>query len=165
MFAHFGFIIAFTVFSTLFVIVSVALISRIVRPKVKEPIKETIYECGEPAIGSSWVRFDIRFYTVAIVFLLFEVEVAFLFPWALVFKGLQGAEAGVIIGFLPFVFVEAAIFLIILGVALIYVWAKGDLDWVKAMGRPPAPGQPGPEAAGPAPEETPAQVGTGGGEG
>ena len=130
MYTHFAFVIAFALFGILFVIANVAILSRILRPRLKDPIKEAIYECGEPTIGSSWVRFDIRFYTVAIIFLLFEVEVAFLFPWAVVFKDLKDAETTV--GPMPFVFVEAAIFLVILAVGLVYVWVKGDLDWVKA---------------------------------
>ncbi len=136
---NFAYVIAYSLFGIAFVVANVAGLSRLLRPKVKDRVKETIYECGEPTIGSSWVRFDIRFYTVAIVFLLFEVEVAFLFPWAVIYNRLSGhgiertAEtAGAFPFGLPFVFVEAAIFLLILGVGLIYVWAKGDLDWVKA---------------------------------
>ena len=139
MYDQFAYLIAYSIFGIVFVVANVAVVSRFLRPKVKDPMKETIYECGEPTIGSSWVRFDIRFYTVAIVFLLFEVEVAFLFPWAVVYNRLSGhgvertAEtAGAFPFGLPFVFVEAAIFLLILGVGLVYVWAKGDLDWVKA---------------------------------
>ena len=140
MYDQFVYILAFALFGIAFVVANVAIISRIIRPKVRDPAKETIYECGEPTIGTSWVRFDIRFYTVAIIFLLFEVEVAFLFPWAAVFRPLSGrgvpaAEippgARPILG-LPFVFVEAAIFIAILFVGLAYVWAKGDLEWVKA---------------------------------
>lgn len=99
------------------------------RPRLRtplEPFKEETYECGEPAVGSSWVRFDIRFYTVALVFLVFDVEVAFLYPWALVFGDLRDSGMGL------FVFVEALLFLIILGVGFAYCWVKGDLDWVKA---------------------------------
>ena len=139
MYDNFAYVIAYCLFGIAFVVGNVAILSRLLRPKVKDPMKETIYECGEPTIGSSWVRFDIRFYTVAIVFLLFEVEVAFLFPWAVIYNRLSGHAiertadtAGAFPFGLPFVFVEAAIFLLILGVGLIYVWAKGDLDWVKA---------------------------------
>lgn len=142
MFDHFAYVIAYSLFGIAFVVLNVALVSRFLRPKVKNAVKETIYECGEPTIGSSWVRFDIRFYTVAIVFLLFEVEIAFLFPWAVIYNRLSGhgleaaAKPAAAFPFgMPFVFVEAAIFLLILGVGLIYVWAKGDLDWVKATVR------------------------------
>lgn len=61
------------------------LIGRFVRPSNPHPEKQEIYECGEPAIGSSFVQFDLRFYVVALVFIIFDVEVAFLFPWATVF--------------------------------------------------------------------------------
>jgi len=63
------------------------LIGRIVRPKLPTPEKDAIYECGEPTIGSSYIQFDLRFYVVALVFIIFEVEVAFFFPWAMVFGG------------------------------------------------------------------------------
>ena len=136
---NFAYVLAYTLFGIAFVVANVAILSRFLRPKVKDPMKETIYECGEPTIGSSWVRFDIRFYTVAIVFILFEVEVAFLFPWAVIYDRLSGhgsaaatATPGAFPFGLPFVFIEAAVFLLILGVGLVYVWAKGDLDWVKA---------------------------------
>ena len=78
------------------------------------------YECGEIPEGSAWVQFNIRFYIVALIFIIFDVEVLFLFPWAVVFK-----EIGIL------AFVEVMIFLGILIVGFIYVWMKGDLDWVK----------------------------------
>ena len=78
------------------------------------------YECGEIPEGSAWVQFNIRFYIIALIFIIFDVEVVFLFPWAVVFKD---------IGLLAFV--EVMIFLSILVVGFIYVWMKGDLDWVK----------------------------------
>ncbi|MCA9198379.1 MAG: NADH-quinone oxidoreductase subunit A [Planctomycetales bacterium] len=61
------------------------LLGRFLRPKDPHPEKQEIYECGEPAIGSSYVQFDLRFYVVALIFIIFDVEVAFLFPWATVF--------------------------------------------------------------------------------
>ena len=70
--------------------------------------------------GSAWVQFNIRFYVIALIFLIFDVEVVFLFPWAMVFK-----DMGMV------AFVEMGIFLLILIVGLAYVWKKGDLDWVK----------------------------------
>ena len=78
------------------------------------------YECGEIPEGSAWVQFNIRFYVIALIFLIFDVEIVFLFPWAVVFQ-----ELGLL------AFVEAFIFVIILVVGFIYVWKKGDLDWVK----------------------------------
>ena len=78
------------------------------------------YECGELPEGSAWVKFNIRFYVIALIFLIFDVEIVFLFPWAVVFQ-----ELGLL------AFIEAFIFVMILVVGFIYVWAKGDLDWVK----------------------------------
>jgi len=91
-----------------------------VRPKRWYPSKLTSYECGEDPVGDSWVRFNIRFYVVALIFLIFDVEVVFLFPWALVFRSLG-----------MYAFVEMLIFLGILLVGYAYVWVKGDLDWDK----------------------------------
>lgn len=108
-----------------FVVLNVSIVNRILAPKVTDPEKTTTYECGEPTIGSAWVRFDMRFYTVALVFLVFEVEVALLFPWAAAYDTLTQA-AGL------FAFVEVLLFLVILGLGYVYVWRKGDLDWVKA---------------------------------
>ena len=79
------------------------------------PDKLATYECGEESEGSAWVQFNIRFYVVALIFLIFDVEVVFLFPWAVVFNDL---------GLLAFV--EMAIFLIILLIGLAYVWKRSD---------------------------------------
>jgi NADH:ubiquinone oxidoreductase subunit 3 (subunit A) len=78
------------------------------------------YECGEIPEGNAWIRFNIRFYVVALIFIIFDVEIVFLLPWAVVFKKL-GA----------FAFVEGVIFIAILAVGLAYVWRRRDLDWVK----------------------------------
>lgn len=120
-------------FGAAFVVLNVAVVNRILAPKVKDPQKESTYECGEPAVGSAWVRFDMRFYTVALVFLIFEVEVAFLFPWAVVFN-----ELSKVAGLFPFL--EVLLFVLVLGIGLVYVWVKGDLDWVKAVGGQSAAG-------------------------
>jgi NADH-quinone oxidoreductase subunit A len=92
----------------------------LIRPHRGYPNKLTTYECGEEPIGTSWVRFNIRFYVIALIFLIFDVEVVFLFPWAVVFEKL-----GV------FAFVEMLVFLGILAVGYAYVWVNGDLDWDK----------------------------------
>jgi NADH-quinone oxidoreductase subunit A len=118
------------IFGALFVVLNISVLNRILAPKVKNEAKESIYECGEPAIGSAWVRFDMRFYTVALVFLIFEVEAAVMFPWAVVFKRLRDLGAAGGHGF--FVFGEILVFILILAVGLVYVWKKGDLDWVKS---------------------------------
>src|SRR2546428_378456 len=94
---------------------------------------KALYAPGEPTIGDAWIRFDIRYYTVALVYVIFAVEIAFLFPWALVMKESfadTGAAAGTGIG--RFALVEGILFIVILFLGLAYVWAKGDLDWVLA---------------------------------
>ena len=78
------------------------------------------YECGEIPEGSAWVKFNIRFYVIALIFLIFDVEIVFLFPWAVVYQ-----ELGLL------AFIEAFLFVLILVVGFIYIWAKGDLNWVK----------------------------------
>jgi len=79
------------------------------------------YECGEVPEGSAWIRFNIRFYVIALIFIIFDVEIVFLMPWAVVFKQLGS-----------FAFVEGLLFIGILVVGLAYVWQKGDLEWVKS---------------------------------
>jgi len=96
------------------------LIQKLIAPSKKSFEKFDTYECGEEAEGNAWLQFNIRFYVIALIFLIFDVEVVFLFPWAVVFKKL---------GLLAFV--EMGIFLVILIVGLAYVWVKTDLDWVK----------------------------------
>ena len=78
------------------------------------------YECGEVPEGSAWVKFNVRFYVIALSFIIFDVEVMFMVPWAVVFQEL-GFHA----------FVDLFIFVTILLIGYAYVWAKGDLDWVK----------------------------------
>lgn len=92
----------------------------LLRPHHWYPGKLTSYECGEEPVGDTRVKFNIRFYVVALIFLIFDVEVVFLFPWALVYQRLG-----------MFAFVEMVVFLGILFVGYTYVWAKGDLDWDK----------------------------------
>ena len=106
-------------------------IASVVRPRRKSDVGLETYECGEEAIGDAWITFDIRYYTVALVYVIFAVEIAFLFPWALVMRDAlrdTGAAAGTGIGM--FVLIEGFVFIFILLLGLAYVWAKGDLDWV-----------------------------------
>ncbi|MEI8133788.1 MAG: NADH-quinone oxidoreductase subunit A [bacterium] len=91
-----------------------------IRPSKPNRLKLSTYECGEDPIGSSWLKFNVRFYTVGLIFLLFDVEIVFLFPWAVVYK-----QMGVL------AFTEMLVFLAILIVGFAYVWVKGDLDWVR----------------------------------
>ena len=103
------------------------LIGKLLRPANPQARKLSTYECGEPAMGSAWVNFNIRFYLVALVFIIFEVEIAFLFPVAVVFRGLVESGEGML------AFIKAFIFVGILFLGLIYSWAKGDLEWVKKI--------------------------------
>jgi NADH-quinone oxidoreductase subunit A len=97
------------------------LLGKIVRPTMPHPEKSTTYECGEPAIGDSWVQFDLRFYTVALVFIVFDVEIALLWPWAVVFKEM-GAPA----------FWAFFVFFLLIAVPFLYEWKSGYLNWVRA---------------------------------
>jgi NADH-quinone oxidoreductase subunit A len=112
-----------------FVFAGIALgAAKLLRPSNPSPAKMSTYECGEVPTGPSWVRFNVRFYLIALFFLIFDVEVVFLFPWAVVFKQLYPIpELGAL------VFWEMVIFLGILSMGLAYIWAKGDLDWVKSL--------------------------------
>jgi len=102
------------------------LIQYIVSPRHNKGGEKLVsYECGEVPEGSAWVKFNVRFYIIALIFLIFDVEVIFLFPWSVVFKELT--ETG--FGFLAFI--EMFVFVSILIVGFAYVWVKGDLDWVK----------------------------------
>ena len=98
------------------------LLGKLFAPKKPSAVKGEPYECGELPIGSSWVQFNIRFYVVALIFLIFDVEVALLYPWAVVFQRL---------GWLAFV--EAFVFIVILLAGLAYLWKEGDLEWVRTL--------------------------------
>ena len=99
---------------------------RIVRRHRPDPEKLTTYECGEDTIGTAWVQFNVRFYIVALIFLIFDVEIAVLFPWTTVFA--EAKAQG------PLAFIEMSVFLLILLVGFAYVWVKGDLEWLKSLG-------------------------------
>ena len=103
------------------VLIGVALfLQRILAPAEKTALKLSVYECGEEVEGPAWIQFNIRFYVIALIFLIFDVEVVLLFPWAVVFKDLGWVA-----------FIEMLIFLGILTVGLVAVWRRRDLDWVK----------------------------------
>lgn len=100
------------------------LLWRVLRPSRFSEEKLTTYECGEEPTGSAWIQFNIRFYVIALIFIVFDVEAVFLLPWATVFR-----ELGVL------AYVEGLVFIGVLVVALAYVWRKGDLAWVRAEDR------------------------------
>lgn len=87
-------------------------------PRKPNPIKVDTYECGVETVGDTWVQFKVQYYIFALVFLIFDVEMVFLFPWAVAYGNLG-----------LFAFVEVLIFLALLAVALVYVWRKGALEW------------------------------------
>lgn len=117
--SEFGKVFIFLMIGVVFVIGGFVT-SRLLRPFRPNYEKLTTYECGEEAVGSSWVQFNIRFYVVALIFIIFDVEILFLFPWATIYKQLGG-----------FALIEAMIFVGILLVGLAYAWVKGDLEWVR----------------------------------
>src|SRR3954451_8557607 len=79
-----GYLLLFTGVGVAFILVNLS-VGKLIRPANMDAEKGTIYECGEPTIGSAWVQFDLRFYVVALLFVIFDVEMAFFFPWAVVF--------------------------------------------------------------------------------
>jgi NADH-quinone oxidoreductase subunit A len=101
-------------------------------PKHPSEDKQSTYECGERVIAPSWIRFNMRFFFVAIVFLIFDAEIAFMVPVATVYKNWVRAGYGV------YAFVEIAVFVLILLTGLVYIWVKGDLGWVKDVFTGPA---------------------------
>ncbi len=156
-----GHFLLFTIVAILFLLVPL-LIGRLVRPKLPTDEKVAIYECGEPTIGTSYVQFDLRFYVVALLFIIFDVEVAFFFPWALVYgNAAQLADSRLsdeartsiserLLSTAPLapadvIGQEAASQLLIVGlfdilvffgvllVGFAYVWSRGDLHWVRAV--------------------------------
>lgn len=106
-----------------FVVGAALIINALLAPHNPNPIKETTYECGEEPVGTPWIRFNTRFYVIALIFLVFDVEVLFLFPWAVNLKSLG-----------MFAWLDMAVFILILAVGLAYVWGKGDLEWVRPRG-------------------------------
>lgn len=129
-----GFITAFwfLVLSALTVPLMLGL-GALLRPSVKGGrLKQTSYECGEMPVGSAWIKFNIRFYVIAIVFIIFDVEMAAIFPCVTLFKkAVESGNAGL-------VFLELFLFIGLLLVGLIYCWVRGDLEWVKGIGQMPS---------------------------
>lgn len=124
----------FVAFGAVFVLLNLS-VGSLVRPKVPNPEKSAIYECGEPSIGSSWVQFDLRFYIVALVYLVFDVEVALFYPWAVVYGKAQqlGAEIGMdATAIRQVALVDMLFFFGVLVVGFAYLWRFGYLDWVRS---------------------------------
>jgi NADH-quinone oxidoreductase subunit A len=132
--SEFGEVLLFVIGAAMFVVVSF-FVSRLVRPNRPNPEKLSSYETGEETAGPAWTQFNIRFYIVALIFLLFEVEIIFLFPWSTVYgreelinqsNGLWGW----------FSMIEMLIFIFVLALGLAYAWVNGYLEWVKPKPNP-----------------------------
>jgi len=123
---HFANVLVFAAIAILFVLGSLVG-GHFLRPHNPTAEKEMIYECGEKPIGQAWYNFNPRFYLIALVFVIFEVEIAFMYPVASVYRSFIEKGQGMLAFFEIFVFVA------ILAVGLAYVWAMGDLEWVKGL--------------------------------
>ena len=97
------------------------LITHLFGPRRPDPVKLSPYESGVPPVGDARLRFSIKFYLIAMIFIIFDIEVVFLYPWAVVFRDLlkQG----------PLVFYEMLVFIGVLVLGFVYVWRKGGLEW------------------------------------
>ena len=126
MLTEFGKAFIFILLGAIFV-VAIVFLSKLIRPARPTKEKLTTYECGENPEGSPWIKFNIRFYVVALIFLIFDVGVVLLTPWALAYKtfGITG-------------FLIGLIFLLLLGLGMAYEWRKGDLEWEKPKVIPPS---------------------------
>lgn len=125
---EFGKVIIFFITGIVFVGLAFAL-NKWIAPHHPNPEKNSSYECGEEVTGSSWIQFNSRFYVIALIFLLFDVEMVFVFPWATIFSDQKLIALDSRWGWLAFT--EMLIFIGILLLGLIYVWRKKDLDWIK----------------------------------
>ena len=135
---EFGKVFIYLVMGVLFVLFTF-LLGWLVALKRPNPEKLSSYECGEEPTGSSWIQFNSRFYVVALIFLVFDVEMVFIFPWTTVFSQEIIIAADQRWGWLSLI--EMFIFIGILLIGLVYVWKKGDLNWIKPENPiPTAPG-------------------------
>ena len=135
-------ILVFVSFGAVFLLTNL-FVGMLVRPNKPSTEKGEIYECGEKPIGTAWVQFDLRFYVVALLFVIFDVEIAFLFPWAVVFgtaaREGQAGEYGSLL-FAHFAFLEFLAVFGILRLGFAYLWRRGDLEWVRTLkDREPTP--------------------------
>jgi NADH-quinone oxidoreductase subunit A len=107
-------------------VVGALLVGKLIRPSNPSELKETAYECGEIPVGAAWSNFNVRFYVIALVFIIFDVEGALMFPVAAVFKKFNEIGEGAV------VLCSLLLFISILLGGLVYCWKKGDLDWVRS---------------------------------
>ena len=122
----------------------------LVRTTRAQPEKAAPYECGEPAIGQSWVQFDLRFYVVALVFIIFDVEIALFWPWAVVFgtKVSERFSAEAVASMKSVAVIDMLFFFGVIAVGFLYLWRYGYLDWVRAATGQRRSSSPGPSLSG-----------------
>lgn len=150
-------ILVFLAVGVAFLFANLAL-GKLIRPDRPSAAKGEIYECGEKPVGTAYIQFDLRFYVVALLFVIFDVEMAFLFPWAVAFGSANRAgdptlpeaerlkaaqsilpgtttapDAEAMQSFAQFAFVEFLFFFAILLVGFAYLWRRGDLEWVRSL--------------------------------
>ena len=112
------------------IVVGALVVGYFIRPHNPTEVKLEAYECGEAPVGTAWSHFNIRFYVVGLIFIIFDVESALMFPVTAVFKKMNDIGRG------GLVLVEILIFLSVLISGIAYCWRKGDLDWVKSFQTP-----------------------------
>ena len=118
-FGYIGLLLVIGILFSVFAIAAPAILSLIgLRPKNPNPVKNATYECGMETVGKSWVQFNFRYYFYALLFVLFDIETVFLYPWAVAFHQLA-----------LFGLIEMFVFIIILVVGFIYAWKKRVLEW------------------------------------
>jgi len=132
MFGEFAVIGIFLFFALMFIFVNL-LMGKILRPSHPNAVKGMNYECGEEPIGGAWVRFNNRFYIVALIFVIFEVELAAILPVAVVLR--RWVEEGDPAKDARIALAEMLLFIGILFLGLVYAWVKGDLEWVRPKPR------------------------------
>ena len=126
MYFHFANVIVFVLLA--FVLCGLMLgLGKLLRPDNPTPGKLATYECGEPPSGPAWINFNIRFYLIALVFVIFDVELAFVYPVVTVFRDWIARGQGAL------ALAEIGVFIGILAIGLVYVWVKGDLEWLKRL--------------------------------
>ena len=131
MLREYGSVFLFSIISVGFIYITL-LIGKLIRPHKPNPMKNSPYECGEVPVGNAWINFNIRYYILALIFLLFDVEVALILPVATVYKEWLGS------GFGLYALIEIVLFILILVIIMIYAWGRGDLSWVKSYTQQPA---------------------------
>jgi NADH-quinone oxidoreductase subunit A len=123
---EFSLIFIFLALGLGFVFIALVL-GALIRPRRMGQKRNETYECGEPPIGSGWYNFNPRFYMLALIFLIFDVEIVLTFPVITVLRNWAATGKGAV------AFIEILIFVIILVVGLIFLWARGDLEWIKKL--------------------------------